>query len=57
VAAIYGGGSGGGPGEVEGWRKAMGIPWMMRDELAQAIPPVYTEYIGNALMETLTAED
>jgi len=27
-------------------RKRMGISWMGRDELAQAVPPAYTEYIG-----------
>jgi len=35
-------------------RIAMGIPWMTRDELAQAIPPAYTEYIGRQLIEVLT---
>jgi DNA (cytosine-5)-methyltransferase 1 len=30
-------------------RAAMGIPWMSRRELAEAIPPAYTEWIGNRL--------
>jgi DNA (cytosine-5)-methyltransferase 1 len=28
------------------WSNAMGIDWMTRKELAQAIPPAYTEFIG-----------
>jgi DNA (cytosine-5)-methyltransferase 1 len=31
----------------------MGIDWMRRKELAQAIPPAYTEYIGKQLMEAI----
>jgi DNA (cytosine-5)-methyltransferase 1 len=34
-------------------RKAMGIDWMTRDELAQAIPPAYTEHIGRQLLTYL----
>jgi DNA (cytosine-5)-methyltransferase 1 len=30
-------------------RKAMGIDWMSRSELAEAIPPAYTEWIGRQL--------
>jgi len=30
-------------------RRAMGIDWMRRDELAEAIPPAYTAYIGAQL--------
>lgn len=34
-------------------QKAMGIDWMTRKELAQAIPPAYTEYIGTQLLRIL----
>lgn len=34
---------------------AMGIDWMTLDELTEAIPPAYTEYIGQELMATLAA--
>jgi len=38
---------------VEYCRMAMGIDWMTAKELAQAIPPAYTEYIGNQLMRAV----
>ncbi len=31
-------------------KRAMDIDWMTRDELNEAIPPAYTEYIGRQLM-------
>ena len=34
-------------------RKAMGIDWLPRDLLVQAIPPAYTEYIGRQLLASL----
>jgi DNA (cytosine-5)-methyltransferase 1 len=39
--------------DAAGARKAMGIDWMNRDELAQAIPPAYTELIGVQLLAHL----
>ncbi len=37
-------------------RRVMGIDWMNRSELTQAIPPVYSEYIGKYWMEYLKGE-
>lgn len=34
-------------------KAAMGIDWMGRDELGLAIPPAYTEFVGQALMRAL----
>lgn len=31
-------------------REAMGIDWMRRAELAEAIPPAYTEWVGRCLL-------
>ena len=45
-----------GPDESRTWQlqpDAMGIDWMTKKELAQAIPPIYTEYIGNVMRQTL----
>lgn len=39
--------------DVDSARDAMNIDWMTRDELAQAIPPAYTEYIGKQMMSAL----
>ncbi len=49
-------GSSGGKGGVAEWRRAMDIDWMSGAELAQAIPPAYTEHIGYYLMAELCAQ-
>jgi DNA (cytosine-5)-methyltransferase 1 len=50
--AVYG--DGGGKGTVEQWQDALGIDWTSdRRELAEAIPPAYTEFIGRQLIEAL----
>lgn len=47
--AVYG--DGGGKGTVFQWQQAMDIGWTrVRKELAEAIPPAYTEYIGRELL-------
>ena len=50
--AVYG--DGGGKGTVPQWQDAMGIDWTnVRKEIAEAIPPAYTEFIGHQLMVDL----
>lgn len=47
--AVYG--DGGGKGTVAQWQAAMGIDWTdVRKEIAEAIPPAYTEAIGRAFL-------
>lgn len=53
VIGVYGRGQGLGAGEVDLWKKAMGIDWMVRDELSQAIPPAYTEWVGRQVLTQL----
>lgn len=36
-------------------RRVMGIDWMTRAELAEAIPPVYTEHIGRQLIDVVVS--
>ena len=33
--------------------EGLGIDWMRRDELSQALPPVYCEFIGTQLLHAL----
>jgi len=40
-------------GTVKQWQEAMGIDWMTRAEIKEAIPPAYTEYIGKYLMQAV----
>lgn len=52
MVAVYG--AGGGKGTVADWQAAMGIDWTAdRTELAEAIPPAYTTYIGAHLLDHL----
>lgn len=44
-------------GTIEEWREAMGINWMVKKEITQAIPPLYTEWIGTQLMNYLLSDD
>jgi hypothetical protein len=52
--SVYGTGTD--KGSTEEWQQAMGIDWVTtRQELAEAIPPAYTEWIGRRLIEHLGA--
>jgi DNA (cytosine-5)-methyltransferase 1 len=55
MVAVYG--DGGGKGSVADWQQAMGMDWTdVKLELAEAIPPAYSSFIGAALLDTLTLE-
>lgn len=49
VVQVYGNGSG-----RDEWGPAMGIDWMTNAEMAEAVPPDYTEFIGKQLLEHLS---
>lgn len=55
---VYGTGGGGQmtrgyKGHPEESKAAMGIDWMSREDICQAIPPAYTEFIGAQLLDRL----
>jgi hypothetical protein len=52
VVGVYGNGRGKGDDKTL-WQRAMQIDWMTRKEMAQALPPAYTEFIGRQLMNIL----
>lgn len=43
------------PGEYDlaTWQAAMGIDWMSRERLVQAIPPAYSEFLGRAALASM----
>ena len=45
--------NGGGNCTVKAARDAMGIDWMNKNELNNAIPPAYTEYLGRQLLDAI----
>ena len=47
--------NGGGNCSVAAARDAMGIDWMNKNELNEAIPPIYTQFIGEQLMDRMFA--
>jgi DNA (cytosine-5)-methyltransferase 1 len=56
IGGVYG--DGGAGDQTRGYRfhpdearAAMGIDWMNRVELSQAVPPAYTEFLGEALLD------
>jgi hypothetical protein len=54
VVSVFGAG-GGRAKNAALWADAMGIDWMTKRGLAQAIPPAYTQHIGEYLMLHLNA--
>ena len=52
VVQVYGNG-----GDQHEWGPAMGIDWMTGRELAEAVPPVYTEFLGRQLLRFVELRD
>jgi DNA (cytosine-5)-methyltransferase 1 len=50
VVQVYGNG-----GNQAEWAAALGIDWMNKDELREAIPPAFSEFVGRQLLAALQA--
>lgn len=55
--SVAGHGGHGSSFKYEDWKIAMDIDWMTKEELVQAVPPAYSEYIGKFLMKALIEEE
>jgi DNA (cytosine-5)-methyltransferase 1 len=42
--------------QVSRVRELLGVPWMTRDEIAECLPPAYTDFIGGQLLEQVGYE-
>jgi DNA (cytosine-5)-methyltransferase 1 len=51
------GNGGDGPNRASAWADAMGIDWMDKATLRQAIPPAYSEYIGRWALKYIDARE
>ena len=49
--------TGGGNCSIAAARDAMGIDWMTKNELNEAIPPAYTRFIGTQLLAYMAAQN
>jgi DNA (cytosine-5)-methyltransferase 1 len=50
---VAGNGGESGSYKLSDWREAMGIDWMTKSELTQAIPPAFSEYLGKQIINYL----
>lgn len=46
--------TGGGNCSIRNAREAMGIDWMTKQELNEALPPAYTEFLGRQLLDAVS---
>jgi DNA (cytosine-5)-methyltransferase 1 len=49
--------TGGGNCSVAAARDAMGIDWMTKAELNEAIPPTFTRFIGHQMLEQINIRE
>lgn len=47
---------GDGSGRLDNWQDAIGIQWMDKSTITQAIPPAYTEFLGRQLLRYVEAK-